>query len=148
MRFDKDLSVDVTLWRINLPQDTDVLHCDRNLGRLNSSEGENMLQNLSAGLPSQLQWKLPQQGGQTLVFFKQGPPGELSLYTAGHQTFSILAWIVDPHPVVVSIETVSGVSADTSAAVSPDSEAEPKAEPETMPAEPAHAPAHDNGDAL
>jgi hypothetical protein len=53
-----------------------------------------MLTTLSEGLPGRLGWKLPQQGGQTLVFFKQGPPGELSLSTAGHETFSILAWIV------------------------------------------------------
>jgi hypothetical protein len=94
VKFDKDLSVDVTLWRISLPQDTDVLRYDRNFSRLSGLDAENMLRTLSEGLPNQLQWKLPQQGGQTLAYFKQGPPGELSLYTAGHQTFSILAWIV------------------------------------------------------
>jgi hypothetical protein len=94
VQFDKDLSVDVTLWRISLPQDTDVLRYDRNFSRPTGPQGEEMLRTLSEGLPNQLQWKLPQQGGQTLVYFKQGPPGELSLYTAGHQTFSILAWIV------------------------------------------------------
>lgn len=67
-------------------------------------------------------------------------------------TERILAWVVDPHPPAVEASTAAatGVSADTSAAVSPSGEgADSEAEPEAEPANPAPAPAPSrDGDAL
>jgi uncharacterized membrane protein YphA (DoxX/SURF4 family) len=86
-----------TFWNISLPDAIDVLHEDRRFTRTGEYEIMGMLESLSKdfGRPA-LDGPEPAsfEHVQNFIFSTHGPPGELSLFTADHRTFGVLATIV------------------------------------------------------
>jgi len=85
------IPVQQTLWRLRIPAPDHLLWFSDDFSRL--TDGEQQLRMLAQGYPGSIGFKFSGQG-KRCDFLRQGPPGTLSVWTAGTEAFSITSWVI------------------------------------------------------
>lgn len=88
-----DIPVQQTLWRLWVPQDSNLLAHDKDYATLTSWQADSLLSTLNAGQPTPVAFRLSPQG-QAWQFSRQGAPGKLWTWQLDRQWFSIAVWVV------------------------------------------------------
>ncbi len=85
------IPIQQTLWRVRIPSEDRLLWFSDFFSRIASGTGQ--LRALAAGYPGTIQFQFARQG-TAWDFVRQGAPGELRIWTAGKEAFSITVWVV------------------------------------------------------
>ena len=86
-----EVPVQQTLWRVRIPAEDRLLWFDDVFSRIANGTGH--LRALAAGYRGSIDFRFARQG-TAWDFVRQGAPGELRLWTAGKEVFSITVWVV------------------------------------------------------
>ncbi|MBI5722923.1 MAG: hypothetical protein HZA50_03115 [Planctomycetes bacterium] len=89
----KEVPVQQTLWRVNLPPEYYLLGYDKIFRPAEYSRCESLAGQMAAGYPAAVQFRLPTDGIR-LEFTRPGAVSELSLSTMRMEYFNVIIWLV------------------------------------------------------